>query len=439
MRKLLCLLALLTLVLVWSPAGAAAAPGYFGVPQGGRAPVLHRVYDQFLTDAGAPLASPRTCEPGPGGPATINDAQNLFSIAGGRLVKGTGAARAKITFGSYPRTPGLIFLGSYIKPTGSARSMDYSGWYNASSGTISAYELAINQSSASRWLGVGWSATVGPVITTALTDDVEYNFALPLGSVGGQVFVKGGTEYPNWTLLYVVKTGSADPVYPGYQAYNTDVGSYGFVDVPWVRWLAAPAAYATFDDAFAVTEGYAGDGGLGAGGGGLTWTTQLGTIVSSGGSIHATALGGTGSDRAIATVPVTSAYNLIYATLTKGTTGCGLVTHYTDADNYHYCWHNGTNLITVERLAGVETTKITAAAAYSAGAWANLVATNSSTQRAYYNQTQLVGTASTFNTGLLAPNVGVIFFDTDSTIGQFEAYERGNEGQYDAYLGRFFQ
>ena len=58
---------------------------------------------------------------------------------------------------------------------------------------------------------------------------------------------------------------------------------------------------------------------------------------------------------------------------------------------------------------------------------------------AYYNQTQLVGTASTFNTGLIAPNVGVIFFDTDSTIGQFEAYERGNEGWYDAYLDRFFQ
>jgi len=47
--------------------------------------IVYLLRDEFTTDEAAPLASPRTCEPGPGS-FTFIDTNNLFSIAGGELV-----------------------------------------------------------------------------------------------------------------------------------------------------------------------------------------------------------------------------------------------------------------------------------------------------------------------------------------------------------------
>lgn len=55
--------------------------------------VIYLLNDQFTTDAAAPLASPRTCEPGPGTLTLVqNDGQ--FSISGGEVgVSGAGDTR----------------------------------------------------------------------------------------------------------------------------------------------------------------------------------------------------------------------------------------------------------------------------------------------------------------------------------------------------------
>ena len=178
-------------------------------------------------------------------------------------------------------------------------------------------------------------------------------------------------------------------------------------------------------------------GGLGAGGSAVAMTTRLGTVAAVNGKLKATTLGGAGNDRAIVTMPLNTAYAWVQARLVKGTTGCGIVLHYTDANNYVYCWHNGTNLITVQRLAGTETTKITPspAVAYGHSYIAELCAEAATTMSSYYRKDR-VGTANTFDATLNAQNCGIIFFDTDSTVTDVAAYARGVEGQYN-YLSRF--
>jgi hypothetical protein len=117
----------------------------------------------------------------------------------------------------------------------------------------------------------------------------------------------------------------------------------------------------------------------------------------------------------------------VRAALTKGTTGCGVILRYQDADNYVYCWHNGTNLQLIQRVAGVETTLTNAAATYGAGRIIEAML-NSTSGETWYHAAK-IGTTATVPASTYTP-CGLIFFDTDSVIDNFLAIARGTEGQY---------
>lgn len=175
---------------------------------------------------------------------------------------------------------------------------------------------------------------------------------------------------------------------------------------------------------------------LGAGGGGVAWTVRAGTIVSNGDGFVATALSG---DRAIATVTMTTPDVIIpNIPFVKGTIGCGLVLRYVDADNYIYVWWDGTDCNLVKRVAGVESAVLSGhlgvvGAAVTIGA--SCLGTNWSqyiNNYAVLNPPNTEDGLSIINELLTGTAVGVIFFDLDSTIGGFQAYAKGTEGQYGA-------
>ena len=189
---------------------------------------------------------------------------------------------------------------------------------------------------------------------------------------------------------------------------------------------------------------YVGDGfgrseyaGSGPGGSGLAWTTQAGTIVTDGHIAKATALSG---GRAIATVSLnTPDVVLSRIPFVKGTIGCGIVLRYQDADNYVYVWYDGTNCNLVKRVAGAETTVLgrrppgvnwppathTIGAVASGTNWVH-----------FFDNTNVrldpsEGAYSVINELQRPTKVGIICFDTDSTVNGFLGYARGSEGQYD--------
>ncbi len=124
-------------------------------------------------------------------------------------------------------------------------------------------------------------------------------------------------------------------------------------------------------------------------------------------------------------------------TLTAGVQG-GMVLNLDSATspaNFILAYHDGTNANLVECVAGVYTSKIAAAATYSAGA-ALVVVRNGTEARLFYNNA-VVGTVQTMTT-----NTGTLhgLFSTDALVSldNFVLYARGTGGEY-SYLDRFIR
>lgn len=183
--------------------------------------------------------------------------------------------------------------------------------------------------------------------------------------------------------------------------------------------------------------GHAESTGLGSGGSGLAWTTQAGTIVTDGHVAKATALS---DGRAIATVSLnTPDVVLSRIPFVKGTIGCGIVLRYQDAGNYVYVWYDGAKCNLVKRVAGAETTVLGTRApgvnwppkTHTIG----VVASGTNWVHFFDNTNVRLdpseGAYSVINELQSPTRVGIIFFDTNSTVNGFLGYARGSEGQYD--------
>jgi hypothetical protein len=93
------------------------------------------------------------------------------------------------------------------------------------------------------------------------TNGVSYKVALVMRTSGVYYYIRGGTEYPEWTLINIGSIGSNDLTpYYGYggskQAYTSE-----FISVPNTTWLPIPLAYDTFStDTSTQTESVGPDG-----------------------------------------------------------------------------------------------------------------------------------------------------------------------------------
>lgn len=196
--------------------------------------VTYLLRDEFTTDASAPLASPRTCEPGPG-TLTILDTNNVMSIASGALTK-TGSqfnawtdplVKATITrvagraFLSAVNTASQMMMALLLDSAGGNNKVEH-GLYWSSATAINAYQNS--------------AAAALPAVTSGTT----YQLAFVLRSTGAYLFIKGGTQFTNWTLIWVFVGGTSSPLY-GSPIYN----GTGTVTHDYIRVTDLPAPFST--------------------------------------------------------------------------------------------------------------------------------------------------------------------------------------------------
>ncbi len=206
-------------------------PGVFA--QGG---IEYLLRDEFTTTESAPLASPRTCEPGPGALTLVqNDGQ--FSISGGKLQIPLGTITVLKDIGYFStglsRSCGLLLnqqlnlanIGAYLyfgfnisQQVGWWNDQNANGWYFSGYGGFNAIY-----------------SNVGTVVNHSVVANTEYQFALVLRTTGAWWFIKGGA-YTDWTLWWAVNINSAATVYPALSNGNAQ----GTQDHIRVRQLPAP-------------------------------------------------------------------------------------------------------------------------------------------------------------------------------------------------------
>ena len=102
------------LALIVAGSVLAISPAFF------RGGFRYLLLDRFLTDASAPLSSPRTCEPGPG-QITFTDTANRFSITGGALTLGSSTTAATAAVSVAARPAGYAIMATLSSPTGTSR------------------------------------------------------------------------------------------------------------------------------------------------------------------------------------------------------------------------------------------------------------------------------------------------------------------------------
>ena len=180
-----------------------------------RAAISWLFRDEFITAAAAPLASPRTCEPGPG-TLVITDSNHYLSISGGKLVSSdaTAAGDPEIASGSsFARTAGLaVFLKWQANAT--SRLWGF-GFDELQEGPFrrSVTEFRIDQVYV-----VANDTEVDLPDTFTMAE--EYKLAVIARSAGTFHLVKGSAEFASWTLIWVDNAANQDPLYAGVSLRN---------------------------------------------------------------------------------------------------------------------------------------------------------------------------------------------------------------------------
>lgn len=167
-------------------------PLIYGVlSQGG---IEFLLFDTFTTDDAAPVASPRTCEPGPG-TLTITDTGNKVSISGGSVVISgatSGLSDPRIKGTDDFRVPGKVL---YARIKGGTFELGHANLSSntlrggvftfAGTGSIYVYDVPTYVGPLALWVATTW-----------------YELAIIQKDISALVAVKGGA-WANWTLLHV--------------------------------------------------------------------------------------------------------------------------------------------------------------------------------------------------------------------------------------------
>lgn len=183
--------------------------------------------DEFTTDASAPLTSPRAAEPG-GGTLTITDTANRLSIASTKLTRVAGFAAAAVW--ENPRVVADAFsrvAGAALKIQINTGTDILAGWRSSTTGGSASVRYAAFWSNSVTLNFWGTSAEFGLInIVTASTD---YSVVLVLRSTGCFLFVKGGTQFTAWSLIWIFGTGAEATLYPSVQYQTAGLVTHDYV------------------------------------------------------------------------------------------------------------------------------------------------------------------------------------------------------------------
>ena len=381
--------------------------------------------DTFTTDLAGGAVNGTDAEPGPGTRAVV-DTNSKLALVGGVASFATGGAAANDPALRFTpviqRAPGRTVTGSFSI---SAAGLDI-GW-DANLTASPSDSVRANGTTLQVRQNNTTTLSVGAIVL-----GTTYQIAVVWRTVGALYFIKGGT-FTNWTLIAVGNLGSYAEGYMVASAVGTtSVGVVQYLRSPKLFWLPSPLLSDGFGSTFGLSDGLGHAEGVaegrGRGGDGLTYV-QVGTWATSAGAVACTVLsGGLGITHAT----LTSADVIATVKVTRAGGVGGLVLRYVDASNYITCYHDGTNVLLVKRVAGVDTTVQTTAATYVAGAELRVYATGSAF-RIYYNNA-IVGTEQTIaDAGLQsAANHGLYTTNVGNTFDDLAIYARGTGGEYAA-------
>lgn len=323
-----------------------------------RGGVSYLLRDEFTTAIAAGSLNGSLCDPTAQGIARyVNDTKMSTSSGWLRFVPQAALFNIGLWI-DYPltRAAGLI-LSIKFRPTVANGSVI---GFDTNKATAPAHGF--------QWISPGRLAAwrMATVICGGYTDGEEYDLIVALRASGQHLLIRGGTEYPDWTLIWSDQAGTSSPIYVSVVKSANTQGSIDYIRIPETPWLPIPLASDGFGSAFGSTDGLGHPEGvttgIGEGGDGKT-LTPVGTWANAAGVSACSALaGGVG----IATVDAgTTEVNLeITATVSGGVAGA--VVRYVDSDNYLLAIHDGTNVILRKRVAGTETDVATVAVAVGA-------------------------------------------------------------------------
>lgn len=396
----------------------AVAPATRFAPAG----PYYLISDTFTTNRSAGAVNGTLCEPGPGR-RVANDANNKITIATDKLTFAAGAS-------SSWQQPAV-----YLAPAQNAivGRLVFFTWTATSNRMRVGVSLATNQDQAwsmyAAFNVVNWRSGT-PLAVGAFATSTQYRTVIAMRANGAYLFIKGGA-FTEWRLLWIHTGTTPTPFYPHASLFDS-TGTVDVIAVPATPWLPTPLVSDGFGATFGATDG-AGhqegiDGGIGAGGDGVTINASVGAWANASGKAGATALSG---GVALAAVDAGSADVLIRADVTRSGGSAGVFLRY-DADDYVYAVHDGTNVKLVKRVATVETTLINTAATYVAGAKL-IVRAVGTAFRVYYNNA-LIGSEQTINDASLQSEAvcGLYTTDTGNTFDNLTVFAVGTGGEYAA-------
>lgn len=186
-----------------------------GVAGGGGISPTFLLRDDFTTDEAAPLASPRTTEPG-GETLTLVQMDGEFSISGGELAFPAQSTPVhgdqRFYYGSgYSRLAGRAVLFSITPSTVVHSERCYVGW--AADTTGSGASLGNGHFVGFNNEGTALVKLLGTNTPDVFSVSTAYHVAVIFRSTGVFWLIKGGA-YTDWTLMWVLDTVSTATMYP---------------------------------------------------------------------------------------------------------------------------------------------------------------------------------------------------------------------------------
>jgi hypothetical protein len=381
--------------------------------------IAYLLRDVFATTLAAGAVNGTAAEPGPG-TRNVTDVGSRITVTAGELFLNGGSGAWNQTGGWY--TPAII------RAAGLVLAFDLRG---ANFNTALAGFTAAGDANFTGYNNVGIELFSTPTIAARRTSDAtspllynlvnatQYRVYVVLRSTGRYIFLRvaGVTKLLHWD-----DWDNTASLYVGATHFAAIAVSYlGNITVPSGRYYRVTALAS---DSFNRTDGAVGatDGAGHAeanSGGGLTWTDRVGSFAVSSDAAVGTLDGGL----AVSTVNAGTADVVLEVKATVAGGVAGGVARWTDANNHLRFYHDGTNAVLDQVLAGSVTTLKTQAMAYAAGAPIRL-ALDGQVPTLWYNEIRTTTTPTSANAALTATAHGLYTTHAGNSLENFLAFPR---------------
>jgi len=381
--------------------------------------IAYAIRDLFTTALSAGSVNGTNAEPGPGVRNVIDPLGSKVTVTGGYIhIVGTGSwlQAAFYETPAITRAAGKVCVIEYILSNTTPGRMI--GLSTTTDGNFTGYNsVGISEDFTGQWGARRTSGGSTPLLmATSLLSGTLY---IVLRLLGKYVFLDIGTDvillwWDDWDSTATLYLGATQVQNGGTGDYRVRSPSSAFYAVQ----ALASDSFNRADGALGSTDG-AGHAEANSGSD-KAWTDQVGTWGIATNKAQALALSG---GLAVATIDAGVRNVILEMKTVRASAGnVGGVACWTDANNHIEFYHDGTNAVCKQIVAGTPTTLVTAAATYAANAKLRLMIDGTRVML-YYNDIY-IGTSNSLNAGLTATVQGILTTDTGNTQDNFTCFAR---------------